>query len=48
VRPWLHSMVDLLIDLLDGRSKRETWRQQIERRLNAVEIHLQNLPPERG
>jgi hypothetical protein len=26
----------------------ESWDQEIERRLQAVEVHLQNLPPERG
>lgn len=25
----------------------DTWRDEIERRLNAVEVHLQHLPPER-
>jgi hypothetical protein len=30
-----------------GRFRAETWPQEIERRLAAVEEHLRHLPPER-
>lgn len=43
----VRGQLELALSSLRALELTDDWRKEIERRLSAVEIHLQHLPPER-